>query len=149
MTTSPTSTLSEPHGASKVPRSTLAYFRARLKHRIYSVIIKEFKKSSLTQADLARRLDMEPAQLSRLLAGPANLTLETVSDTLFAINGGELTASTEHPLAAGSGSYLGNQTTSRAAVPVPLHSGISTTSQPPREFIEILRAQGAPVPVAA
>jgi transcriptional regulator with XRE-family HTH domain len=152
MTTSPTSILSEPKGADKVPRSTFAYFRARLKHRIYSVIIKEFKKSGLTQADLARRLDMEPAQLSRLLAGPGNLTLETVSDMLFAIDGAELTASTQYPLVARSHSFVGDEAKLPPPAPVPLHSPTSTTSppvRPVREFIDSLRTPGAPVPVAA
>jgi transcriptional regulator with XRE-family HTH domain len=160
MTTSPTSTLSEPKGADKVPLSTLAYFRARLKHRIYSVIVKEFKRSGLTQADLGRRLNMEPAQLSRLLSGPGNLTLETVSDLLFTISAAELSLSTAYPLAARSLStayplaarshnFFGNQAKLQAAAPVPLHPAMSTTSRSPPEFIESMRAPGAPVPVAA
>ncbi len=80
MSISRASTLSEPAGTDEVAAGTLAYFRARLKQRIYSLAIKEFKKSGLSQADLARRLGKEPAQVSRLLSGPGNLTLETVSD---------------------------------------------------------------------
>jgi transcriptional regulator with XRE-family HTH domain len=99
MSTSPTTSLSEPTGSDKVPRGTFAYFRARLKHRVYSLLIGEFKRSKLSQADLCRRLDMEPAQLSRLLSGPGNLTLETTSDLLFAMSGAELSLSTAYPLA--------------------------------------------------
>jgi hypothetical protein len=42
---------------------------------------------------------MEPAQLSRLLSGPGNLTIETISDVLFAISGAELSLSIAYPLA--------------------------------------------------
>lgn len=98
MSTSPT--LSEPKGARKVPVTTLAYFRARFKHRVYSLIIRELKESGLKQADLARRLGMEPARLSRLLSGPGNLTLNTVSDLLFAISAAEPALSTTYPLTA-------------------------------------------------
>ncbi len=100
MNTSHTSILSKPEGTDKVPTSTLAYLRARLKHRIYSLIIAKFKKSGLSQADLARRLDKEPAQLCRLLSGPGNLTVETISDLLFAIDGTELGISSNAPLYA-------------------------------------------------
>ena len=100
MSISRASTLSEPAGTDEVAAGTLAYFRARLKQRIYSLAIKEFKKSGLSQADLARRLGKEPAQVSRLLSGPGNLTLETVSDLLLATSGAELGLSIAYPLKA-------------------------------------------------
>ncbi len=100
MTTSQTFTLSEPKGTDKVPVGTFAYFRARLKQRVYNLVIREFKKSGLSQADLARRLGMPAPQLNRILRGPGNLTLDSVSDVLFAINGGEPGLSTEYPLSA-------------------------------------------------
>ena len=98
MSTSQTTTLSEPVGTNKVPRGTLAYFRARLKQRIYSIVIREFKNSGLSQADLARRLGKEPAQLCRILSGPGNLTLDTVSDMLFSTSGAELDLDVAYPL---------------------------------------------------
>ena len=100
MSTLVTTTLYEPQGANKIPLSALAYFRARLKQRIYNLVIREFKKSGLSQADLVRRLGKEPAQLSRLFAGPGNLTLETVSDVLYATNAAELELSISYPLSA-------------------------------------------------
>jgi transcriptional regulator with XRE-family HTH domain len=100
MNASLTITLSEPTGSDKVPLGTLAYFRARLKQRIYSLVIKEFKKSAISQADLARRLGMDPARLSRLMSGPGNLTFETTSDLLFGISAAELNPAIAHPLSA-------------------------------------------------
>lgn len=93
-----TSILSEPTGTDMIPMGTLIYFRARLKQHIYSLVIKEFKKSALSKADLARRLDMDPAQLSRLLSGPGNVTSDTASDLLFAISGAELDLGVSYPL---------------------------------------------------
>ena len=116
MSTSRATMPSEPRGADKIPAWTLSYFRARLKQRIYSVIIKEFKKSGLSQADLGRRLDMEPAQLSRMLSGPGNLTSDSVSDLLFAISGAELGLSIEHPLAVHTRADLGTRPASTSSI---------------------------------
>jgi hypothetical protein len=89
MSTSQTSSLSKPTGCEKVPLGTLAYFRARAKRRAYDLVIKEFKKSGLSQADLARRLGKGTDRICKLLGGPGNWTLDTVSDLLFAISGAE------------------------------------------------------------
>ena len=99
MPTLPTTSLTNPVGTDAVPHSTLVYFRSRLKQRMFGLIIREFKNSGLSKADLARRLSKEPAQVSRLLAGPGNTTLDTVSDILFAATGGEAAAKIEYPLA--------------------------------------------------
>jgi transcriptional regulator with XRE-family HTH domain len=147
MSTSQTTTLSEPHGADKIPSWTLSYFRARLKQRVHSLLIREFKKSGLSQADLGRRLDKEPAQLSRLLSGPGNLTLDSVSDFLFAIGGGELGLSVEHPLAARATSA------NQPKVQVPstaMRSGfqqIQTEAKP--GLIDALKSQTYPTQIAA
>jgi transcriptional regulator with XRE-family HTH domain len=97
MTTLPTFTLSEPQGADRIPTGTLAYFRARLKQHVYSLVIREFKKSGLSQADLGRRLKKSAPQLSRLFSGPGNMTLDMLSDLLFAIAGAEPALSTTYP----------------------------------------------------
>ena len=98
MTISRTSMLSEPHDDKTVPATTLSYFRHRLKQRIFNAMMTEFKASNMTKADLARRLGKDPAQISKILSGPGNVTLETVSDVLFAISGGELSLKVEYPL---------------------------------------------------
>lgn len=99
MTISRASMPCEPSGTDSIPGSTLVYFRARLKQRMFDTMLREFKRSGLTKADLAARLGKDPAQVSRLLSGPGNVTLETVSDVLFALSGAELSASLEYPLA--------------------------------------------------
>jgi transcriptional regulator with XRE-family HTH domain len=151
MSTSLTTSLFKPIDTNKVPQGTLAYFRARLKHRIFSLIIKEFKKSGLSQADLARRLDKEPAQLSRLFSGPGNLTIETVSDILFAINGRELSVSSSDPFAAQNIAVPKAVADVRAAFiamyPQPWASDKGGIS--PAIEANIRRCSGAPIPAPA
>ena len=93
-----TSVLSKPSGTNKIPIGALGYFRARNKHRMYDLVVKEFKRSGLTQADLARRLGLGTDRVCRLLGGPGNWTLDTASDLLFAISGAEPTYSLGYPL---------------------------------------------------
>jgi hypothetical protein len=78
--------------------STLAYFSARNRRKLYSTIIKEFRKSKLTQAQLARRMGQRTDVICRWLSGPGNYTLDTVSNLVFGISGGELTYTVSHPL---------------------------------------------------
>lgn len=99
MNTSPkTSGPSKPIVGTKVPLGNLSYFRARNKYRVFNLVIKEFKKSGITQADLARRLAMDAGQLSRYLSAPGNWTLDRLSDFLFAISGAEANYRIGYPL---------------------------------------------------
>lgn len=99
MNTLPTTSLSKPIGADQLPAGTLAYMRTRLRRRIHSLILKEFAGSGLSQADLARRLGKKKSdQVCRWLAAPVNFRLSTLSDLLFAINGGEIVDQMQYPL---------------------------------------------------
>lgn len=98
MTTYQTTFLSEPTDDKRILPETLAYMRSRAKRRAYDLVIKEFKKSGLTKAQLARRLGKGADRISKMLGGPNNWTIETVSDLLFAISAGEMAYRVEHPL---------------------------------------------------
>lgn len=98
-------TLSKPEGSNQIPLGTLGYFRARHRGRVYELVLNEFKDSGLTQADLARRLGGPPEVVCRLLGSPGNWTLNTVSDLLFAINGGEVNYSISYALGAPSRNF--------------------------------------------
>jgi hypothetical protein len=98
MDTSRTTALSKPVAGKKVPLGTLAYFRARAKRGAYDLVIKEFKKSGITQAELARRLGKGTDRICKVLGGPGNWTLDTVSDLLFAISGAVPAYGTSYPL---------------------------------------------------
>jgi transcriptional regulator with XRE-family HTH domain len=41
--------------------------------------VERLEAKGLSKADLARRLDMEPPQLTRILSGSANVTMETIA----------------------------------------------------------------------
>lgn len=67
----------------------LAYMRERHRGHVYDLVLGEFESSAITKAALARRLGRAPEVISRWLGAPGNWTLDTVSDLLFAICGGE------------------------------------------------------------
>jgi hypothetical protein len=92
MDTSPTSFLSEileGIEGKEIPKHKLAYFRARLRSRIYDLVVSEFdqlqKQENATKADLARRIGRDAALISRWLSAPSNWTLDTISDLLIAM----------------------------------------------------------------
>lgn len=76
------------------------YFQERLRHRLYDLVLREFERylsAGHTRRQLAKRLGKRPEQISRWLAGPGNLTLDTLSDLLLGLSGGELAMFVEHP----------------------------------------------------
>ena len=90
MTTSQqTSFLSEILEGKEIPPGKIAYFRERLRNRLYDLVVTEFlsqqKTQQLTRADVARRIGRRPEQLTRWLGAPGNWTLDTVSDLLLAM----------------------------------------------------------------
>ena len=65
------------------------YYQQRFRNRLYEAVIHaiedESAKSGLRRKTLAERIGKTPASLSRILAGPGNWELDTLSDLLFAI----------------------------------------------------------------
>lgn len=100
MTISQTTSLSEPSGDQRIPSSTIAYFRARNRSRLYEFVVSAFEKSGISQATLARRMGKKPDVVSRLLSAPGNWEADTVSDLMFAISGGEARYAEARPLSA-------------------------------------------------
>jgi hypothetical protein len=98
MRISPTTNLSEPSGAEKISEGTLTYFRARNRRRLYEFVVKEFERSGLSQAHLARRLGKGTDIVCRWLGSPGNWTADTVSDLLFASSGAEAGYIARYPL---------------------------------------------------
>jgi hypothetical protein len=109
MPTSRTSILSKPTGADPIAPTSFGYLRARIKQSAYDLVIKEFKKSGLSQADLAKRLGKpnRTDQICKLLGGPGNWTLETVSDLMFAISGGVVKFDVMYPLEKAAKNFRG------------------------------------------
>jgi hypothetical protein len=99
MTTSrATSALLPPAAGKKISAGTLGYFRARTKSQFLSLLLREFKKSGISQKELGIRLGKDPAIISRYLGAPGNWELDTVSDLFFAVSGGVLEVRVVYPL---------------------------------------------------
>ncbi len=65
------------------------YFRQRMKNRVFAKIVsffsEEAERTGITKKDIAANLKRDPAQISRWLSSPTNMTLETISDLLLAM----------------------------------------------------------------
>lgn len=68
----------------------LAYFQSRLKNRLHQLVLREFEKSGLNRAELARRIQKKPEQITRWLNSPGNLRIDTLSDLLLGTSYAEL-----------------------------------------------------------
>lgn len=68
----------------------IIYFRHRLRNRMFSVLVsffeKEAKTRGVTKKDIAAKLSRDPSQVTRWLSTPANMTLDSISDILFALD---------------------------------------------------------------
>lgn len=67
----------------------LFYYRARQRNRLFDELTRYFaaraEHDGITKRDIARKLKRDPAQITRWLSQPTNLTLDTVSDLLLAM----------------------------------------------------------------
>jgi hypothetical protein len=72
-----------------VDEGEIGYARQRLKNRVFTQLLAFFEEEAdrkqITQSDLAHALQKDPGQLNRLLRHPSNLTLDTISDLLVAL----------------------------------------------------------------
>lgn len=68
----------------------LSYYRQRFKNRVFGKIVSFFvdeaKRTGITKSDIAKRLNKDPAQITRILSNPGNLTLDTISDILLSMD---------------------------------------------------------------
>ena len=73
-----------------VDEGDLGYSRQRFKNRVFTQLVDFFATESedrnFTKRDLAAALGKDAAQLNRILNHPSNLTLETISDLLSALD---------------------------------------------------------------
>lgn len=71
-------------------RSDLARFRQRFRNHVHNQILMLFldlqQERALSQKAIAERLGVHPSRINRLLTDPANMTLDTISDLLLAMN---------------------------------------------------------------
>ncbi|WP_157790676.1 hypothetical protein [Agrobacterium albertimagni] len=87
-----TSMLARPEGDSEISRRAIAYASESARQELYDLVVRNCVESGVTKATLAKRLNKDPAQVSRLLGAPGNWTIDTVAELLFAIDGSLLKA---------------------------------------------------------
>ena len=74
------------------PRSIrdISYYRQRYRNRVFAKLVDFISEQSdqrkITRRDIAERLNKDPAQITRLLSQPGNMTLDTISDLLLALD---------------------------------------------------------------
>lgn len=85
MQKTPASSTNQPISARQI-----AYYNRRLQNVVFNEIIRAFveevKAGRISRAALAKRIGKEPAQITRWLSGPANLTLNTISIILLGMD---------------------------------------------------------------
>lgn len=68
----------------------IAYYRQRLRNRVFAALAQFFaaeaERRGLTKRDIAQWLRRDPALITRWLSAPGNLTLDTISDLLLALD---------------------------------------------------------------
>src|SRR5690348_4622204 len=73
----------------RISRRDRAYYRQRQRNRVFSALAKFFseeaERTGITKKELAAKLEKDPSQITRLLSGPMNLELDTISDYLLAM----------------------------------------------------------------
>ncbi len=116
----------------------LGYFERKLRNDFHAAILKLFREraaSGMTKADLARKLDKRPEQITRWLSAPGNWTFDTAAALALAMGSRfEIRAvpledappgSRHHPLAgyipgSGTGASAGREVD---PAPTLIHSG--------------------------
>jgi hypothetical protein len=71
-----------------IDRFRLHYMGAAARHAAHECVQVAFEKSGISKADLAARLGWDASRVGRLLNTPANITIETLGELLYAIDGG-------------------------------------------------------------
>jgi transcriptional regulator with XRE-family HTH domain len=70
------------------PLRDFAYYQQRFRNRVFSKLVSfitdQAQREQITQKEFAEMARKDPALISRLLSGPRNLTLDTISDLLLA-----------------------------------------------------------------
>ncbi len=85
-----TSWISEIRDSIRLEPRHLGYFERKLRNDFHSAILKLFCEraaAGMTKADLARKLDKRPEQVTRWLSAPGNWTFDTAAALALAMGG--------------------------------------------------------------
>jgi hypothetical protein len=69
----------------RIAKYWLGYFRENFRGEINDQLLEAFHSSGITKADVARKLDRRPEQITRWLSAPCNLEADTISDIALSL----------------------------------------------------------------
>ena len=72
--------------AFEAARTRVAYHKEGLQLDVASQLIEAMEKGGVSRSELARRLDVSPAYITKVLQGNANLTLTSLAKLAFALD---------------------------------------------------------------
>jgi hypothetical protein len=98
---------------------------------LFSTILREFRAARITKAELARRVRKAPAQITRMLSSPKNMTSDTAALLLLGMKGGELSYSVTYPLDLPPRNYSGEAVVFKNKSPLPTKRTPSQTLSAP------------------
>ncbi|MFH0953519.1 MAG: helix-turn-helix transcriptional regulator [Verrucomicrobiota bacterium] len=73
-------------GAFEKAREQLGYWQEDILLTVARRIIDEMDDQDVSRAELARRMDVSPAYITKILRGHANLSLESLASVAFSLN---------------------------------------------------------------
>ena len=116
-----------------IPAFWLGYFRENFRSEVNDQLVELFHATGLSKADLARKLGRRPEQVTRWLAAPSNLGLDTVSDLALALGcvpklnlekvGCDKPSQKRHPFSASLDTAGSTSNVSTSEVTTPMASG--------------------------
>lgn len=117
--------LSKPVRGQKIDHAVLAFVQARNRNKAHSLLLERFKESGLSKTELAVMLGKRPEQITRWLGGPGNLTLDTISDLLFALEGAMLKLSVDDAISKAPRNHRRPEWLDSPADPKEVHNSLT------------------------
>lgn len=81
------SPLAEPVDDAVIDQFTMSYMKGLARDRAHQLLLDAFIESGLTKTELAKRLGADKSRVSRILSYAGNITIDTIGEFLFAIDG--------------------------------------------------------------
>jgi hypothetical protein len=70
---------------SRIAKYWIGYFRENFRGETNERLVEVFRASGSAKADIARKLDRRPEQITRWLSAPCNLEIDTISDLALSL----------------------------------------------------------------
>ena len=115
----------EPTAVEKISRGDMAFICARNQHQAHNLLLSSLKESRMSQKQLAARIGIDEAVISRVLRRPRNMELNTFSKLFYGLRGAALDFSPAYSRAEN--------------VSTDIASGAYPAATPDRSFVILVR----------